>query len=100
MSIPVVIAQTRRKTLGYQQITDLSSAVKLASRGAIMALIQAETKDVRWRDDGVAPNATVGMLLAANSTFIYDGALSAIQFIETAGSAKLNITYFGNDLEA
>ena len=95
MSLPVVIVQSRRKALGYEQVTALSAAVHLASRGAALALIQAETKDVRWRDDGVAPTATVGMLLAAGASFVYDGDLDAVQFIETAASAKLNINYLG-----
>jgi len=97
MSLPVVIVQSRRKALGYQQITTVNAAVTLASRNAVFAIIQAETKDVRWRDDGVAPTALVGMILPAGGTLVYDGALDAIQFIETAASAKLNITYFGKD---
>ncbi len=41
---------------GYQQITDLSSAVSLTvPNGANYAIIEAETQSVRWRDDGTAP---------------------------------------------
>jgi len=97
MSLPVVIVHGRRRVLGYQQITDLDDAIKLSPAGAILALIQAESKDVRWRDDGTAPTALIGMLLSAGSTMEYDGNLSAIQFIETAVSAKLNITYYGSE---
>ena len=48
----------------------------------------------RWRDDGVAPTASVGMPLAAGVTLQYDGDINQIQFIEQTGGAKLNITYY------
>ena len=89
--------------LGYQQITDLDPAVGLtvptknlsglASTPSI-ALITPEAQAVRWRDDGVAPTATVGMPLAVGVTLQYDGDLTQIQFIEQAGGAKLNISYY------
>lgn len=81
--------------LGYQQITSLSAATALTvPSGAIMAIITCETQAVRWRDDGTNPTATVGMPLAAGGYFIYNGALSAIKFIEQTTSAKLNISYY------
>jgi hypothetical protein len=89
--------------LGYQQITALSSATALTvpltdvnglnCRPAI-ALITPETQAVRWRDDGVAPTATVGMPLATGVTLQYDGDLTKIQFIEQTASAKINISYY------
>lgn len=89
--------------LGYQQITSLSAAASLtipvvdknglACRPAI-AIITPETQAVRWRDDGTAPTASVGMPLAVGATLQYDGDLTKIQFIEQTGSAKLNITYY------
>jgi hypothetical protein len=89
--------------MGYQQITSLSSATSLTVPAKNLqglagtpriAIITPETKGVRWRDDGVAPTATVGMPLAAGVTLQYDGDLSQIQFIEQEASAKLNITYY------
>lgn len=89
--------------MGYQQITDLSSAIGLTvpartpeglSAKANFALIIAETQNVRWRDDGVDPTASVGMLLVAGTPFQYDGDLSKIKFIESTASAKLNISYY------
>ena len=89
--------------MGYQQITSLSSATKLTvparnlsglSGTPRIAIITPETQNVRWRDDGVAPTASVGMPLAAGVTLQYDGDLSQIQFIEQTASAKLNITYY------
>jgi hypothetical protein len=89
--------------MGYQQITSLGTATKLnvpqkdlsgLAGTPRIAIITPEAQAVRWRDDGVAPTATVGMPLAAGVTLQYDGDLSQIQFIEQTSGAKLNITYY------
>ena len=81
--------------LGYQQITSLSSSTALTvPAGATMALIVPETQNVRWRDDGVAPTASVGMLVPANASMSYDGDLKAIRFIAVASGAVLNVSYY------
>lgn len=81
--------------LGYQQITSLSSATGLTvPTGATRALIAPLTKDIRWRDDGTNPTASVGMPVIAGTYLSYDGDLNKIKFIQTAASAELNITYF------
>ena len=81
--------------LGYQQITSLSSAQALTvPRGATRALIAPLTQTVRWRDDGVAPTASVGMPAAAGTYLSYDGDLNRIRFFEASASAELNITYY------
>lgn len=100
MSINLKAITTR---LGYQQITSLSSATSLTvpsvdknglnCRPAI-AIITPEGEDVRWRDDGVDPTASVGMPLAAGVTLQYDGDLTLIKFIEQNGGAKINISYY------
>ena len=89
--------------LGYQQITSLSEATGLTVPAVdrfgnkvmpTMALIICETQNVRWRDDGTAPTASVGMPLTVGTALQYDGDLNRIQFIEQTGSAKLNISYY------
>ena len=89
--------------LGYQQITDLSSAVGLtvptlapdgSNQKPTLALIICETQGVRWRDDGTAPSASVGMPLAAGVPLQYDGDLNKIKFIQQSASAKLNVSYY------
>lgn len=82
---------------GYQQIIDLTNAVKLVvPNGARWARIVAESQAVRWTDDGkTAPTAAVGMPLAAGADpWIYDGNLGEIQFIQQAAGAKLNVSYY------
>lgn len=83
--------------LGYQQITSLSSSTALTvPAGTQMALVQAESQAVRWRDDGTDPTATVGMVLGAGETLEYTASqLGVVEFIEVAASAKLNIAYYG-----
>jgi hypothetical protein len=60
--------------------------------GAVFALIRA-AGSVRWRDDGVNPTTSVGMLMQAGDQILYDGNLAAIKFI--AGVATtLDISYY------
>lgn len=85
---------------GYEQITDLSSAVGLTvPSGTRLCLIQAESQSVRWRDDGTNPTASVGMIITENSILLYTGSgetspFAAIRFIETTAGAKLNVSYY------
>ena len=83
--------------LGYQQITSLSAATALTvPAGTSLALVQAESQNVRWRDDGTNPTASVGCILLSSQTLEYDAAqLAAVKFIEVASGAKLNIAYYG-----
>jgi len=81
--------------LGYQQLTALGTASALTvPDGARLALLQAEGADVRWRDDGTDPTATVGMMLAVGTVMLYTGDLTAFRAIETAAGAKLNVSYY------
>lgn len=81
--------------LGYQQITNLSSAAGLTPpQGATMALIVPLTQGIRWLDNGTNPTAAVGMPVAANAYFNYDGDLNRIKFIEQTAGAELNISYY------
>lgn len=90
--------------MGYQQINGVTSGTSLTvpsvdpvtglSAMPTHAVIVAESQTVRWRDDGTNPTASVGMPLTPGSTFIYDGDLKRIRFIQTVTGATLNITYY------
>ena len=82
--------------LGYEQITGLGPAAKALTipAGAQRALIQTTGQNVRWRDDGTDPTATVGMQLAAGDSLFYTGDLAAIRLIEDAASATVNVSYY------
>lgn len=80
---------------GYQQVASLSSAAGLTPvAGSVFAIIQAESQQVRWRDDGTNPTTTVGMVLNPGENLLYNGNLGAIKFIEVTASAKLNVSYY------
>jgi hypothetical protein len=100
MSVNLKAITTR---LGYQQITSLSSAASLTvpatdvnglNQRPTIAMITPETQAVRWRDDGVAPTASVGFPLSPGDVLVYDGDLKKIRFIEQAASSTLNVVYY------
>ena len=79
----------------FARITDLSSAVSLpkATSGR-SAIFQAGGQAVRWRADGIDPDANTGMLLAVDESVRYTGDLTKLRFIQTAVSATLSVTVF------
>jgi len=84
--------------LGHQQITSLSSAVGFTSipAGTELAVVQAETQNVRFRDDGTNPTASVGIILVANTVYeLTPASFAACKFIEVTASAKLNVAFYG-----
>lgn len=85
----------RYAALGYQQITSMDTAVGLTvPAGATSAVITAEAQAIRWRDDGTAPTATVGMPVAVNVPFNYSGPLANMKVISQTAGAKLNVAYY------
>lgn len=83
--------------VGYQQIVTatLATAQPLTvPTGATTATITVEGGDVRYRDDGTAPTASVGMPLVSGQSMIYSGPLADIEFIRQAAGAALNILYY------
>lgn len=83
--------------LGCEQLTSISSAVPLSSipASANAVLLTAEAQAVRYRDDGVAPTSSVGILLSVGtSPFLYTGTLSAIQFIQSTSGSVLDACFY------
>lgn len=63
--------------------------------GATTALLQAETADVRFRDDGGAPTASTGAIVVHGTPPIfYTGTLSALRFIALSGSPLLDVLFY------
>lgn len=91
-----VITQPQGAPLGYQQLTSVpANSALTVPAGANFAMISCETQSVRWRDDGIAPTASVGMLMAAGGApQMFWGNLSALLFIQTSATAVLNISYY------
>lgn len=89
--------------LGYCQLSavQLGSAVGLAScsggipAGATMAVLQADTANVRYRDDGTAPTSSVGeSIVSGQIPMLYTGSLSNLKFIAATGSPVLNVLFY------
>jgi hypothetical protein len=87
--------------LGFGALTLSGTAVLLSSiTGGIpprarLAIISVETANARFRDDGTAPTATVGVQLASGAVpFIYTGDLTAIQFVAVSGSPVVNVSFY------
>lgn len=97
-SAAVADSGVRRTACGYQQLTSIDTVASLtvptACGTVTFARIIAETQAVRYRDDGVAPTATVGMPLAVSVQFDYEGTPTKIQFISQVAGAKLNVSYY------
>lgn len=88
------------RPLGYFQ-QSISSATGLNSIGSVpvdsrLVIITVENAAVRWRDDGVAPTATVGYPLAIGAELRYTGAPSKLQLCPQSGSAIVNISYYSD----
>ena len=79
----------------YQQLL-AATAVGLGTipEGATLVMIQPETQQIRWRDDGVNPTATVGNLVIVNDTLFYTGNFASFKFIEVAVTTKVNVTFY------
>ena len=81
--------------MGYQQVTSISGATALTvPAGAKFAVFQAEAQVVRFRDDGVAPTASVGFELPVGVPYNYVGTLSNVQVIETTSGGIVNVLYY------
>lgn len=84
-----------RAVLAYRQITVLTSAVgcPLASQGKAV-MFKAEAQEIRYRLDGIAPTASVGIPVAAGECVWFVGDLTKLQFIEVAAGGILNLHIF------
>jgi hypothetical protein len=83
--------------LGYQQLTSVTTSTALTVPGtATYAIVTVEAQTVRYRDDGVAPTATVGMPLPAQAVLVVGGAaeLAAIRFIQATAGAIIDVSYY------
>jgi hypothetical protein len=90
--------KTQVKPCGYQQIT-VNTDVKTLTvpAGASRAIVVVEDQPLRYRDDGVAPTASVGMLCVATTRFEIESsyALKAFKAIRSGGTdSVLSISYY------
>ncbi len=79
--------------------TNTASSASSTSGGippkANVAIIQAETADVRFRDDGGVPTASVGEIVVHGiPPLLYTGTLANLQFIAVSGSPLLDVAFY------
>ena len=83
------------KPLGYQALAVSSAAVSLTIPAqSRIVYLYVETNDIRWRDDGTAPTATVGSPLKADTDLIYDSDLTKVRFIAQGADATVHCHYY------
>lgn len=86
--------------LGYCQLTSIDASTLISTcaggipTGTNYALLVPEAQAIRYRDDGVAPTATVGFPVPAASVFLYAGTMTAVRVISQVAGAKLNILFY------
>lgn len=96
------------KSLGYAQSAAVDASTLISSltfgsnagagipTGTTTLLIQPQTQAIRWRDDGIAPTATIGYPLAVGAELRYTGQnLAALRVISQTAGAIINVVAFG-----
>lgn len=94
------------KIIGFQQFTSNTLNAALGVSTALLKDAQgqvanaaifscfATTGAIRFRSDGTAPTATVGMRIVTGiEPYLYQGDLHKLQFISEGGNAEMNVTY-------
>ncbi len=91
---------------GYCQITSLGSAVALVTAScstgsvpaqAVIAEICVSGAAIRYRDDGTAPTALLGMPVGAGTCYPYavsSGGFGALQLIQQTAGAIVDISFY------
>ena len=83
---------------GFQTLTVSSTAVALTVPAtARLAVLTILTDNIRYRDDGTNPTATVGMLVVAGSDIVVCGgpSLGAFRMIRQTTDATVSVSYYG-----
>ncbi len=58
-------------------------------------LLVAETGAVRWRDDGVAPTPSSGMIIEPTMpVFEYSGDVTSLLFIAVSGTVAIDASFY------
>ena len=85
---------------GFCQLASVGSATQVSTcaggipQKTVIAQICVEAQAVRYRDDGVAPTASVGIPVAAGACFQYSGTLPTLQFIAQTTGAIVNLSFY------
>ena len=81
---------------GVRSLRDSAALGTAMSAGATVAIITAETQNIRWRDDGTDPTTAIGSLILSSGQppMVYDGSLESIRFIAATAGAILHVSLY------
>lgn len=88
------VADAAVEPAGYRQISSPAAATGVQTGEGRVALIQVLNQNVRYRDDGIDPDASTGVRIHAGESIWYTGDLRKIRFIEEASGAEINILVY------
>lgn len=96
------------QSLGYAQSAAVDASTLISSltfgtaaaaglpSGTLLLLIQPQVQAIRWRDDGIAPTATVGYPLAVGAELRYTGnGRNQLRVISQTAGAIVNVVAYG-----
>jgi hypothetical protein len=90
------------RPLGYCQLSVGASAVALTTctggipAGTVLVNLTVSTANLRYRDDGTNPTATVGIPILQGQNVPYSGNNpAALVFIAQSGTAAIDIGFYG-----
>ncbi len=88
---------TYYRSLGYRQVAVSGAAVGLGAipDGTTFTLITVEGGDVRFRDDGVNPTSSIGMVVKKDGVVKYDADPAVLKAINVSDAVTLNVTFYG-----
>lgn len=104
-AVPVVILSANgqftgsaMEPLGYVQVALTVGQPYTISppTGSRMVLIKPEGADMRYRDDGTAPTASIGMPVADGESLLYDVKLTQLQLTAQDAGCICNLSYYGD----
>ena len=101
MLAETIILEKKPKGFRTLAISSTAKALSEASggipKGATRAVISVATDALRWRDDGTAPTASVGIYVPVNGSVELPSLESIVGFrgIRVTTDVTLNIAYYG-----
>lgn len=83
--------------LGFQTITVAGTSIGFTlPAGTRMAVASVQVDNIRYRDDGTAPTATVGTLVTAGSSIVVCApSTGPFRMIRQTNSATVSVSYYG-----
>lgn len=76
-------------------LTYTANGVPLGCQAALIQASSLGAEALVWRDDGVAPTATVGMLINNGDSILYQGNPANVLIIQQTSGAVANVIFLG-----